>query len=707
MTPLHSAISTSELARLVGVSVRAAKTAAGKALQAQLSWRGITFRTFLVQGKGGRSGQTFAIEILSQPSAALAVAERPALPNPIIITGDDPAPARHFEDTRLAEWKRDIIAYVTKVPKDSPARAWKINEATHAFKWPAGRKQRQLVKASYVKRLVADYEKGEHHKLYRKERADKGARKVAVNEDWHKAAVACGMAPEKMWAIDDRVTTLVRSVLGSRDNPHVSASGVNIAIYSELHELSRTAGMDLPDEAMWEICRVPEWRVSREKNYRQLAIHGRDKRLNYDKFEPHVTRDRSHLVPYRQVCFDVQILDWIYQPVANEEGFHPHAMFFVDPATNMIVHHHIVFRSGFTREDTLRAMRGLVVDHYAFEVAICDRGSENAVAAVVDDLARMAAMSNKLQGMLRVMDAATFQAEHPEADFGVLGWEPGLRQALPGAPKGKLVETVLSILVKKYLPLVPAWEGGDRLRKITDRKGHPNSRRHNITSEEEYRYLLDAMVTLYNADPQKDSRLLQGRSPNQMFALHSKLYAPRVSPQHAEIALAKVHEGLRLDRDGTFGRKGAPHGFTRDPAVLAHKNQLITVRQSLDDPDRLFVFAPDNRKLLGVAHPAHLRHVKWDDPAGALLKGEMLGDARDARDMLRQNVEPLNLKQRMTAAAALAPARPALPHVQAIDIDLNCDWTAFEKLKAASAAEEEMDEDVLALKRGRIGGAIR
>jgi len=681
-----------QLADLVGATRQAAHAAASKGLTGERTWRGITFRTVPVRGKGGRSGQTFAIEILSQPATALAIPSAPPALPVLRVHTVAPTPDRHIDDPEareLAAFKERVAKIVCRAPK-GPAREAAIRVACEHSVWPSGKKKGQPVKASTVAVWVEKVESGRPHELLRKRRDDDKVKRVTISEAWDELADAADVPAAERQRIWTEAETFVVSVFGHPGHVRIPATKVRKLLRQELIAWSAAAGMsDGPKVKLRKACLLPLTTIRKLRgNYPLIGIKARDAETWHASYQGHIDRDRSHLPPRQYLAADVFHIDWACRLPGSDEVVTPKLILYLDLATNEIVHYSLIFppSGAVTRNDVLRSWIELCATQGTPLCLYVDNGSEFRIGDVVNDMMILATQAQNLN--LLIKSTEDLAVELPGVDPA--GWKPGVRNALPGRPKSKVVEFVYSVLARGWLRTAPWWIGGDRQRKVSDRKGRMPTKV--CTDEGEARGHFDAIVKLYNSDEQDDSKLLKGQAPWERLAQykadHPEWGIAPLDRESADVAAAIRHDGVMLRHGGRFAFQGREF-ICDDPGALPFVGRRVSIRQSLFDADRLYLFDGENKEALGQAAPADLRTVRFDDVEGAIKAGAVHKRDNDAVRAMRKRTVKVDLPAKVAAAAAALPPPPDLPIVANISAGPAFDAGALASRRATADSEEE------------------
>ncbi len=199
-------ISTEMLAGLAGVTVQAARAAARKALGAPLSWRGLTLLTVPVRGKGGRSGETFAVQILDAPSATLPTPVIPVAEAGVTISY---RPVAHF-DRQHAVLVERVVAFMQDGIDQGMTQKERAAEAARLFYRPNGKP----ISPSWAIEMYR------HPRQTRKVRDDIQRKRVHVSSIFDAAFMAAGRDPSRLRVIAEEVDQHIRDAWAAGVHVH-------------------------------------------------------------------------------------------------------------------------------------------------------------------------------------------------------------------------------------------------------------------------------------------------------------------------------------------------------------------------------------------------------------------------------------------------------------------------------------------------------
>lgn len=647
-------LTSDEFAQTVGISKQKARRALGRAHNGHL-WRGVRLDVIAVKGRGGRGGVCYQVRAGSIPgggggsgdvvlpavpeiaTAPMAAPMDPPETAPVAPAGEViPAGLRAPAPATLPAWKVRAIQRVRHAGEPgSPERARALETVAADTLHPDGKRRGKPVSLASLRKWVADYERGGATALARKERTDRGRRRVVISRDWDNAARAAGL-PES--ALND-IKKALETAIGRQFRAGHNWQVVQTNVTPVLVEASRAAGMDLPTEDLVPLCRVPRNLIEPHRHRNRAAhMYRRDAGKSAAVQMPRIRRDRSPLRPMDFLAGDVHHLDVL---VRRPDGSlaTPKAIAWEDLATNRLFATVVLKPKGeaVTRRDVLGSFAALCADpNWGVPGRLyLDNGSEYALFDTLAD--DMLALQRSFAPHMQV---------HNTKDLAA-----GVRKSRPYNPQSKVIETAFAVLERTVLSQVPGHIGGDRMKKKTQNQGKdPVPYDGDFTAfEAEFADWL----AYYHNKPQ--SGHLAGKTPNDSLRafIADGWQSVTLDPHQLEIAFSKV-ETRSVYPGGVFTIGGTE--YRSDTLIaLAGSGRKITIRVPLiGDGGRMYVFDEDDAFLDIATEPPR---YAFGDPAGAKEQGRQAGLLR--RAIAGQGPVPADTRDSMRAANAMLPAPQA------------------------------------------------
>ncbi|MQX38557.1 Mu transposase C-terminal domain-containing protein, partial [Roseospira navarrensis] len=590
-----------------------------------------------VKGRGGRGGVCYQVRARSIPGGGgdqVTPPEPLPAPAPAATAGEViPKDLRAPAPATLPAWKVRAIQRVRQAGEPgSPERARALEAVAADTLHPDGKRRGKRVAPGTLRKWVQTYEAGGATALARKDRADRGRRRVVISRAWDDAARTAGLSEEALEGIKKALETAIGRQFRAGHNWQV----VQLNVTPVLVEASRAAGMDLPDATLIPLCRVPRNLIEPHRHSNRAAhMYRRDAGKSAAVQVPRIRRDRSHLRPMDFVAGDVHHLDVL---VRRPDGSlaTPKAIAWQDLATNRLFATLVLKPRGeaVKRRDVLGSFAAMCADpRWGVPGRLyLDNGSEYALFdALADD---MLALQRWFAPAMQVLDAKDLAA--------------GVRKSRPYNPQSKVIETAFAILERTVLSQVPGHIGGDRMKKKTQNQGKdPVPYDGDFTAlEAEFADFL----AYYHNKPQ--SGHLAGKSPNDSLRafITDGWQSVTLDPHQLEIAFSKV-ETRSVYPGGAFTIGGTEYRSDR-LITLAGSGRKVTVRVPLiGDGGRMYVFDEEDAFLDIATEPT--RYV-FGDPAGAKDQARQAGILR--REVAAQGQVPADTRDSMRAVNALFPA---------------------------------------------------
>lgn len=514
----------------------------------------------------------------------------------------------------------EIIRPALAHPRGSRERAAAI-EAIAAARHltPDGRRS---YSESTLRGWISAYEAGGAGALCRQGRSDKGARRVFISRLYDGEMRARGVTDDTLLRFREAIERYAarcwaHGVESWRDAQNFCTG--------ELIDLTRKAGIDLPDSELWRLCTVPKALVKRERRHRMFAVRHKDAKAYFDQ-QPRIRRDYSMLKPLDKVIGDVHHADFLWE---RHDGSHATAKFigWQDAATNHLIAHLVFLEKG----------EGVRMEHVAnsFAMFVQQFGMPKHLYLDNGGEYNWAEFAAPAMSLCKVwMDADDRQP---------------IVRALPYNAPAKKIENTFRIIEGIMAKLVPHI-GGNRMAKKTHQVGKapapfPGSQ-YDLWKK------VQQGIDYYNARPQQGQ--LAGQSPND--ALASAIadgWAP-IRADKADLETAFAREVTRTLRQGTFQLSGVAYtheNLWREPGL-----DRVTVRVPIfGDRQRIGVYDGDRF----VCHAEPDRAYQPLDPAGAQESARRKRIAAQAVDDDGSELPPIDFTTEIGRYLALNPRQAA------------------------------------------------
>lgn len=497
-------ISSVQFALLAGISQqRARKLCLEIENGDRLHWQGYTLEVRRINGRGGKSGVSYLINISSLPpylQERLKALQSPVEGRSPPMTGSDAA--------RERTWWLHVLGPALEHPKGSAERKQVIDAIAAAKHLDRHGRRISLTVRTLQRRLARMEGEGD---AVRSGRADKGQKRVFISREWDKAVPFDRALKEKI------AHDLKQEIRGLLKGNASWGFALELA-RNKLITLTRAEGFRPNDPALLErICTIPTALVSDELHYRKVHQFKRDRKA-YEDSKPRVPR-RLPDRPMELVVVDVHPVDVLLR---RDDGSvaTPRLIAFMDLATQRVWCELVFFekRGGVRNVDMIEAM-GAMFSHPAFGVPenlYIDNGAENLFAGYLDG-----AMQLTLPGF-----------HGPTRSSRII-------RALPYNASAKPIERWFGDFEQRYLSSLPGWIGGDRMKKKQEAVGRTVAP---FGTFEEFVPVFYGLLRTYEHIRQGRDSGLKGRSPAEAFKSHvEKGWAATVmSPDEVRAACGKT-----------------------------------------------------------------------------------------------------------------------------------------------------------------------
>jgi hypothetical protein len=443
----------------------------------------------------------------------------------------------------------------------------------------------------------------------RKTPENAGEHRVCFSRQWDAAAREAGLSEA---AIADLVKQFRKRVRGEWASGTPSWPTVQLNALPRVIELSRKAGIALPDIAMRKVCAVPRRFIEAERRYHIVAVAQKDAGRFAAEYEPRIRRGRSHLRPGDWIAGDVHNVDMHFR-CDDGRVVTPKAVAWLCLATNRAWIDIFIMPKGEMIR-TEHVAQSLVNVSSNPEWGICshlyvDNGGEYNWTDLITEL-------SKLKHAVQVHSSDDLQTT-----------KLGVHKSRPHSPQGKVIEGLFANLEGTCFAHLPAWIAGDRMRKKTTNHGRepvpfPGN-------ETQLRQAIATALAYYHAKPQ--SGHLAGVSPNDSFAafVADGWTATVLDPW--EMAVAFSHQFVKPVRaGGTIRLDGVNYRADEMQSFVGSK--VIVRRPMFGDRNQLFIFT-EYGVSLAIAKPDIV--YPFGEGAGAKEQGRRAKSLRsDVKELI-------------------------------------------------------------------------
>ena len=527
-------------------------------------------------------------------------------------------------------WKtrQSIIQSIVVTEPGSAVRAQAIRDAADRGHFTA--QGLKTFSERTIRGWVAEYEQRGLAALKRKPRSDRGTARVRVSREWDRHVAEAGLAPDESDHIASDLQHYVRSLWA---NPTTFAGWKQTAFFAsaELRRLTMEAlGSDADTGAMRSICAVPRVFVERERAYRAVGIHDRDRKRHEDISRPRIQRSIEGMRPMQRVMGDVHPLDIYYR---RDDGSMATAKLvaFLDVATHRIRFDAVFLEKGegVRTERVVRSFIDMVRDErWGLPSGLyLDNGSEYQWDGFINDALNLSSMTIHLDGSLPAQRAtATSRA-----------------QAYNAAAKGVL-EGAFHLLEQRFFSLLPGYVGGNRLLKKSANVGKtPDCW---TGSRAELSEAIRNVQALHNAAPQHGR--LRGLSPDEQFAALVQAGWKRTDMGEHDLYAVFCAKEIRTVRQGVIRFNGRV--FYDDALAALSASTPVTIGiPKWGEHDRLAVW-DERGRFLCVAEPD--RVYFHEDTAGAIEASRRQKIQSGSIRRMREAVSPLNGRDLIAQSAS-------------------------------------------------------
>lgn len=594
-----------------------------------------------------------------------------------------------FEERhRLAEWRRDLIDPVTRLPKGSADRAALIKalaEVPHRF--PNG--ERKAVTPQTLYNWVKAYESDGVYGLMRKRRSDTGAKRTGITRAWD-GFFAPHIDETTHNDVADEITRYIRSLWGAGERGWRSISEKSTTKLIELSRDLRVVAFDALElgrcgdtaraGTQFGLCHINRRMIEKHREYKIIAVQAKDNATFQDRYMPSVRRDYDGHLPREIVVGDVHPVD-IMMRRPDGTVVYPKAIAWYDVATNEM---HMTFvllepKEGIRREHVAQSFQAMVEEWGLPQMLYLDNGSEYSWDAMIGGFTQLSKLTG---GGIKVFDLDG----NPEVAARVAEGREAVARSRPYNAKGKLgIEGAFGNLEQVFFATIPGWTAGDRMAKKTHAKGKDP-----IAFPGDARAFLDEAgraLDWYHKRPQHGK--LKGQSPNEALrGFIDQGWGKTVLSRPEVLALAFAEVVERVPDRGRVSytpRRGETLYFYHDD--LLGIDRRITLRVPAFNPE--FVFCFDGDELICQAFPERAFGVF--DPRGAEEVNRRGKAFRRQIAEKKRHVALLSLTEETERHIAHMPDAPEAPVAAVVDagiIDRMARLAGEERKQALAEAED-------------------
>lgn len=579
---------SAEFARLAGLNRSKAREALARCHAGKM-WRDHALQVRRVAGRGGAAGLQYEVRLDSLPAP---LQTRWHAENPGAEGGSSSSLAPRLPEAGFGAWlwRHAIIAPALAHEFGSKARGDAVRAICATEHRDGAGRLRRVSKAT-VRSWITSYEAGGVGALNRKARSDQRQPRQHISRAWDSEAAKAGLDRDTQARIATEVREFIRDLWADRA---VFAGWRRIADLASARLASLTAdatGGQLPASSP-HVCRVLRKVVERERDFRILGIHARDRKAHEDRQRPRIRRTVAGMVPMQMVLGDVHPVD-IYYTRDDGSLATPKLIAWMDEATHRLFAYPVFLEKGegVRQEHVIRAFLALAGDaHWGMPAGLyVDNGSEYNWADFINDACQLAGLH--IVGGRQHRDGAIINAQPYNA-----------------AAKG-LLEGTFGNLERRFLSVLPGWIGGDRQRSKREHVGKPPAPFPG--SREALARAIQDAVTAYNNTVQHGR--LKGRSPNAAFGGHLDEGWTRASVEEASLLAVFCKRQNRMVRQGTVSVDGVP--FYNDALLGIPAGAVVDVGvPKWGDASRILIWR-NTGDFLCIAEPD--RAFLSGDPDGA------------------------------------------------------------------------------------------
>ena len=615
-----SYLSVTEFASSVGISDRKAREALRRCYQGK-TWRGTTLDVRLVGALGGPGGSRY--EVSAESLCGIDDQRSPAISSQPVVYHTAPVAV----DQRW-KFRQQIIQPILQTERASAERAKAIRDAVnYAHLTAQGAK---TFSERTIRGWVAEYEQRGLAALKRKPRADRGAPRVRVSREWDRHVIEAGIAPQQADRIARDLQHYVRSLWAS---PTAFAGWKQTAFFAsaELRRLTAAAlGSAVDVGTVRAICEVPRDFVERERAYRAVGVHDRDRKRHEDISRPRIQRSIEGMRPMQRVMGDVHPLDIYYR---RNDGSMATAKLvaFLDVATHRIRFDAVFLEKGegVRTEHVVGSFIDMVRDpRWGLPSGLyLDNGSEYQWDGFINDAMNLSGIAIHIDGSLPPKSAtATSRA-----------------QAYNAAAKGVL-EGAFHQLEQRFFSLLPGYVGGNRLLKKSANVGKaPDCW---TGSRAELAEAIRNVQAFYNSTPQNGR--LGGLSPDEQFAALVEAGWKRTDMGEHDLYAVFCAKETRTVRQGVIRFDG--RAFYDDALAALSAGTPVTIGiPKWGERDRLAVWDEKGRFLCAAEPDRAFFH---EDQAGAIEASRRQKIQAGSVRRMREAVSPIDGRDLIAQAAS-------------------------------------------------------
>lgn len=669
-------IASETLAQLAGISERKSRAALERARNGA-EWRGHPLSTRQIHGRGGKSGYRLLVAIESLPSDIQARFR--ALPSEsqiecaFIFEDESSASVEAPEqcgrkgpvvnpsmEALCAQLLLNALRPILAIEKHQPGRGSAIRQsAEHEYLSPDG--ERIKFSEKQLRRALEKYERHGAIGLFRKERADKSIKRVAVTRTFDDL---CPLDTSIKNEIGARLVVYIKSLWSSGKMS-----------WPEVARLAQTYLLEDARESGWpaadlKACIVSRRLVDLYKDFQAVAVAENDAKGHHDKVVPRAKRHRDGMLPGDVVVGDVHPIDIAVRRLDGSIAY-PRAIAWLDVATNRL-HLTLILlekNEGVNREHVALSFIRMCAVFGLPKTIYLDNGSEFSWTQMLDgfkELARLTAAINVLQ-----------EGDLSE-DESIRSAIRSVIRARPYAAQSKPIEGIFAVIESGPLAKIPGWVGGNRMSKKTHNVGREPKPYPGTFAE--FCKDVETAIDWYHSKPQKKQASLKGRSPAEAYGEFIAEGWAKTAVDEKTLMVAFASEESRIPDRGYVQWHGAT--FYHDD-LLPYTGRSIAVRvMALDSR---FLFAFDGEQMICAAEPA--KTFAFTDPRGAREQAHRAKRLRRYIGDMRSAVGRLDLVAEMRRDMAHRSGMPEAPIGTVISVT-----PKMQQILAAIDAKDEQHE---------------
>lgn len=653
-------LSSQQFGALAGLKKRSAILALSNCHSGK-TWRSYSLHVVAQSGRGGASGLSYLVRIDSLPSDLQRRAIdlfggdeggiSPPVPAPIaqslpaLIQAASTQSVSAAAGSRRWQWISEFIRPAMVLPKGSPERGEMIRQlAQTSVLTPNGGRRR--VSETTIRQWLAAYEARGLAGLERKDRADRGRKRVLISREWDSGFE---LSEEAKALIVEKLRRHVRSLWAAGVPGWRNCARMATA---KLVTFMREARPDLADATLLALCEVPRAFVEAERDYSIIATKDKDAKKHHDTAIPRVRRSREGLLPMALVVGDVHHTDILFQR-PDGSVCTPKAIAWTDVATNRVFMTLVFLAPGEgVRQKHVTQSFINITQHPEWgmpQALYLDNGGEFSKLGFVDDAMKLADLA-QTQGFRVGM-----LSDNPDASAAMGRLRDARRSmvihAQPYNASAKTIEGIFAVLEGGAFAMLPGWIGGDRMKSKTQNVGRAPAPFPG--SEDEFRAAIGTALDYYHTNPQ--SGALKGKSPREALAAAIDRGWKRIDVDRRALEAVFAKDVWRVVTQGEVTLDGVY--YRADELLTVPSGSKVRLRVPIAGDNASIAVLDEDGKFLCLAQPSPT--FSFFDPEGAKDKQSRGKVQTKAISVMRSDTVKVDLQAELAAAAALAPLGPA------------------------------------------------